>query len=183
MESVIYLVRHCKAVGQEPNSLLTPEGLSQAVLLCEHFAGLLIEKIVSSPFARARHSIEPLAKDLSIPVIIDERLAERTLSTAPLDDWRQSLRDSFGDLTLRFPGGESSRDAMARGRAAIEAARQGASNAVVVTHGNLLTLILRSFDARFGFDDWDRLTNPDVFCIGADGRVTRVWSDGDPTAS
>ena len=59
---------------------------------------------------------------------------------------------------------------MARGRAAVETARQGISCAVVVTHGNLLTLILRSFDAHFGFDHWERLTYPDVFCVGEDGR-------------
>lgn len=50
---------------------------------------------------------------------------------------------------------------------------------IVVTHGNLLTLILRSFETQFGFQAWEHLSNPDVYCLEMDmrGRVTRTWSN------
>jgi 2,3-bisphosphoglycerate-dependent phosphoglycerate mutase len=35
----------------------------------------------------------------------------------------------------------------------------------VATHGKLLTLLLRSFDPRVGFAEWQALRNPDVFCL------------------
>jgi len=50
---------------------------------------------------------------------------------------------------------------------------------VLVTHGQLLALVLHAIDERFGFDDWRALTNPDVYAIegAADGayRFTRLW--------
>jgi broad specificity phosphatase PhoE len=39
----------------------------------------------------------------------------------------------------------------------------GLRQAEVVTHGNLLTLLLRHFDGRSGFETWPALKNPDVF--------------------
>jgi len=35
----IYLVRHCKAAGQEPEAPLTEEGVTQAERLADFFAG------------------------------------------------------------------------------------------------------------------------------------------------
>ena len=70
---------------------------------------------------------------------------------------------------------------MARGRAVIDALlSRPARILAVVTHGNLLTLILRSFEARFGFQAWEHLSNPDVFCLEMEVervRVTRTWGD------
>ena len=67
---------------------------------------------------------------------------------------------------------------MARGRAAVDAAAADAGGPVaVVTHGNLLALILHSFDGHSGFDTWAGLTNPDVYRIDSAGHVRRWWSD------
>ncbi len=49
---------------------------------------------------------------------------------------------------------------------------------VVATHGNLMTLILRSFDSSHGFTTWEKLSNPDVFClVFQDGgvQISRTW--------
>ena len=35
----------------------------------------------------------------------------------------------------------------------------------IVTHGNLLALLLRHFDGRVGFAAWEALTNPDVYRV------------------
>jgi 2,3-bisphosphoglycerate-dependent phosphoglycerate mutase len=138
-----------------------------------------VELLVSSPYTRAQQSIAPLAQRLGLPVEIDARLAERVLSTAPLAHWREAVRQTFEDLDLAWPGGESSRLAMGRGRAAVDALLTRAVRvAVVVTHGNLMTLILRSFEAQFGFQAWERLSNPDVYCVTWHAervQVFRTW--------
>ena len=135
--------------------------------------------IASSPFARARQSIAPLAERLGLRIQVDARLAERALSAEPLPAWRDALQRSFEDLDLAWPGGESSRAAMARGRAAIDALLARVERvAVAVTHGNLMALILRSFDERHGLDTWARLSNPDVYVVTVDGAraaVSRAW--------
>jgi 2,3-bisphosphoglycerate-dependent phosphoglycerate mutase len=180
--SCLFLVRHCEATGQEPTAPLTPLGRSQAGRLADHLAALGADLLVSSPYARAQESIGPLAERLGLPVETDARLAERALSGAPLPEWRDAIARSFADLELAWPGGESSIAAMARGRAAIDDVLALETRAaVVVTHGNLMTLILRSFDPRHGFATWAGLSNPDVYRIARqDDRadVTRAWPPG-----
>lgn len=177
----LYVVRHCHAEGQRPEAPLTVEGLAQAALLGQYLTRLRIDRIVCSPFVRARQSIEPLARWSGLSVEIDARLAERVLCGTPRADWRDRLRESFDDPELCLAGGEAGRDATARGVAAVEDARARGGRPVLVSHGNLMALILRHFDARFGFDEWQGLGTPDVFRVATvDGiaRVERVWNDG-----
>jgi 2,3-bisphosphoglycerate-dependent phosphoglycerate mutase len=144
-----------------------------------------VDLLVSSPYTRAQQSIAPLARRLGLAVEIDERLVERVLSAVPLAQWREALRQTFEDLDLAWLGGESSRTAMARGRAAIDALLARPEGApVVVTHGNLMTLILRSFAPQFGFQTWECLSNPDVYCLAVRGErveMSRTWVPS-PTA-
>jgi 2,3-bisphosphoglycerate-dependent phosphoglycerate mutase len=183
---LLYLVRHCQSSGQEPDAPLTALGHQQADELAVHLQSAGIVRIVSSPYRRARQTAEPLADLLGLPLETDERLIERVLSTEPLDDWRERLRAAWDDHDLALPGGESSRTATARGMAALEdVLSDGRRPAVVISHGNLISLLLHAFDGRPGFATWEALTNPDVFQIvrePSDGpaiptwSVTRVWS-------
>ena len=101
------------------------------------------------------------------------------LSAAPLGQWREALRQTFADPDRTWSGGESSRTAMARGRAVLDALLARPARApVVVTHGNLMALILRSFKPQFGFQTWEGLSNPDVYCIAVHGErveISRTW--------
>lgn len=139
-----------------------------------------MELLVSSPYTRAQQLIAPLAQRLGLPVEIDPRLAERVLSAEPLEHWREAIRQTFEDLDLAWPGGESSRTAMARGRATVDGLlTRPVGVVVVVTHGNLMTLILRSFATQFALQAWERLSNPDVYCleVAAKGvQVTHTWA-------
>jgi len=50
---------------------------------------------------------------------------------------------------------------------------------VVVTHGNLLALILRWVDEKVGYEHWAQLSNPDVFVVQLDGvqrSFRRAWA-------
>jgi 2,3-bisphosphoglycerate-dependent phosphoglycerate mutase len=176
-----FLVRHCESTGQEASAPLTAVGQRQAGYLADHLATLGVNLLVSSPYTRAQQSIAPLAQRLGLPVEIDTRLAERVLAAAPLTHWREAVRQTFVDLDLTWPGGESSRIAMARGRATIDALLARPEHApVVVTHGNLMTLILRSFETQFGFQTWERLSNPDVYCLAMQGGHVEIFRTWDP---
>jgi 2,3-bisphosphoglycerate-dependent phosphoglycerate mutase len=174
----LYLIRHCRATGQEPEAPLTAAGRDQALRLRDRLSDLPIARIVSSPFLRARDSAAPLAEWLGLPVRIDDRLAERVLTAELAEDWRDRLRRSFADPALAWPGGESGAAATRRGLAALADAAAGAEGPVaVVSHGNLLALLLHSFDNRDGFAAWAALSNPDVFHIDPAGTVRRCWKD------
>ncbi|WP_311774005.1 MULTISPECIES: histidine phosphatase family protein [Metabacillus] len=174
----IYVIRHCEAEGQSPEVQLTDRGLEQALDLSEFFSNIKIDRIISSPYKRAIDSIYPLAKRLNIDVEIDRKLTERILSTKNLSDWFEKLRSTFVDLELKFEGGESSREAMKRIVEVVEEAYSRNNNTVIVTHGNLMSLLLMYFNKEFGFDDWKSLSNPDVFLlINESNKVTfqRIW--------
>ena len=175
-DKILYLVRHCQAEGQHPSAGLTTEGRAQADRLARFFAEREISHIVSSPYVRAIDSIMPTASQLMLPLEIDDRLAERVLSREDLPDWLDHLARSFQNRDLKLAGGESGSEAAERGIAAISKLPH---QSIVVTHGNLLALLLNHWNPDYGFADWRNLSNPDVFKISFDGRsalVERVWS-------
>ncbi|QKQ75924.1 histidine phosphatase family protein [Nostoc sp. TCL240-02] len=175
MLKTLYIVRHCQAVGQEPNAPLTSEGHFQAIALADLLFSFGIERVISSPFMRAYQSIAPLAERLGISIEIDNRLTERVLCPTPLDDWRERLAESFTNLDLYLDGGESSRSAMARGIAVIdEVLQQKTSITAIVTHGNLMAMILKHFDDRIGYAEWEKLSNPDVYRVQFLNDATHV---------
>lgn len=176
----LYLIRHCKATGQAAGAPLTEAGQAQALALAQRLADAGIERIVASPFRRAQQSVEPLALRLGLPLESDDRLVERTLAAADLPDWLDHLRASFDNFDLCLPGGESNRTAQARGVDALGAIlAHGTSTTAVVTHGNLMTLLLHHFDPRFGFDAWRTLTNPDIYRVVVPAPGTGTGANAD----
>lgn len=177
----MYLIRHCRAEGQAPEAPLTDAGRRQAEALAELLYVRNISAIVASPYVRAVQSIEPLARRLALPVRTDERLKERVLSGVDRPDWQEMLQHTFTDPDLCYEGGESSRNAACRALSAIDDARSaGGADTAVVTHGNLLALVLRHYTGEFGYAEWARLSNPDVFRVSLDNGtpvVERIWRD------
>ena len=115
----LLLIRHCQSSGQSPDAALTKVGLEQARELADFLSDHPVDMIVSSSYTRAQQSIVPFVDRLSFPIQLDERLTERRLSSSPIDHWRQVVRDSFEDLDLRASGGESGREVLGRGWAAL----------------------------------------------------------------
>jgi 2,3-bisphosphoglycerate-dependent phosphoglycerate mutase len=170
----LLLVRHCESSGQHPEAPLTERGLAQADGLAQRLAPLAPDHLVSSPYRRAQQTIAPLATRLGLTSALDPRWRERYLGDEPIDDWRAAVRASFDDLDRALPGGESSRAAQTRARAAVETLLAASHRLpAIATHGNLLALLLTSIDGRFGYAGWESLTNPDVYVLeAADG----VWA-------
>ncbi|MDG5786226.1 phosphoglycerate mutase family protein [Evansella sp. AB-P1] len=177
----IYIIRHCKAEGQPAESRLTDEGVNQSYELAEFFTSIPVNRIISSPYTRAVDSIKPLSNKKDINIEIDQRLVERVLSTEDLPDWMEKLEETFHNKNLKFPGGESSEEALSRIVGVIDDIVQSdVDSSVIVTHGNLMALLLNYFDHQFGFDQWKLLTNPDVFLLTLDKKgvnVKGIWND------
>ncbi|QWC21586.1 phosphoglycerate mutase family protein [Bacillus haikouensis] len=173
----IYIVRHAKAGGQAFHESLTAEGREQAHRLSSFLGKYPIEAIYSSPFTRTLQTIQPFSDCSGISVQEDERLGERILSEKDLPDWKDRLRESFEDFSLAFPGGESNEQAMARASSFIDdVLERKEDHIVVVSHGNLSTLLLRYFDEKYGYDELFALSNPDVYLVNAgEGLVRRAW--------
>jgi 2,3-bisphosphoglycerate-dependent phosphoglycerate mutase len=169
----LILIRHCESSGQAPHAALTEAGTRAAHTLAGRLVPLAPDAIYSSPYARAVATVRPFAEQAGLPIREDQRLHERILAAAPLDDWLDHIRRSYEDIDHRAgEGGETLREITARGCSALaDIAAAGHRLPIAASHGNLISAILRAADPAFGFDDWRALRNPDLFEITiAEGR-------------
>ena len=109
-----------------------------------------------APTSEPRQTAEPLAELLHLGAETDPRLSERVLSLHPIDHWREVVRDSFADPDLRASGGEIGRTTCcgAAWPTLDDLLNGSAELPVVITHGNLLALVLHSIDTGFGYAGW-----------------------------
>ena len=164
------LVRHCQTTGQGPDSPLTRAGMDQAHQLAERLAEFPIDYLVSSPYARARASIEPFSLRSGLPINIDERLAEHRLTPGMVDNWRDLVRRSFEDDQFQVTGGDPARDTLKRAWEAIESVMtSGHRMPLISSHGQLLGLVLNSIEPGFGYAGWCALRNPDIYLLEQNG--------------
>lgn len=169
----IYVIRHCKAEGQVAEAPLTEEGFKQAESLATFFNHhhINVERIISSPFKRAVQTIQPLAEALDIKVEENPELKERVLSSKSLPDWREKLKNTFDDPSLKLEGGESSEEAAHRIVGVVEdISSSDVDTTVMVTHGNLMSLLLNHYEKQFGFEEGIQLTNPDIYLLRLDSN-------------
>ncbi len=156
----MYLVRHGETtynaegrIQGQSDAPLSELGHRQSAAVAEALAALPIEAIYSSPLRRARQTAEPIAAKLKLPVHDDPRLME--LDAGQFEGrLRSELADVYpaelarwlsGDDDFAIPDGESRRQLAERGSAALRyIAAAGHRQAVVVTHGGLLSATLRS---------------------------------------
>jgi 2,3-bisphosphoglycerate-dependent phosphoglycerate mutase len=178
----LILVRHAHALGQEDRAPLSSTGVRDAEALAQVLARESADILVSSPMRRAYQTSQAIAAASGMPVRVDGRLVERTLTAEPREDWLDLLRASFDDTERRFHGGETTAEATRRALWAIsDLVRQGFSRPILVTHGNLLTLILRHFRPEVGFSEWQNLTTPDVYRVRpivSGWAVEHLWGRG-----
>jgi len=113
----VLLIRHAESVApgisgfDEYARPLTAKGMRDALQLRETLASMRIDGAYSSPYLRARQTIEPIAQARGLTIETVEDLRERLLSPVDLPDWRAQLKRSWEDFDYALPGGETSRDA------------------------------------------------------------------------
>lgn len=111
----LYVTRHGQTqynietrICGRSNVRLTEKGIQQAQMLAESMAGSDVDIILVSPLIRAKTTADIVAQKLQVPVVVDERLAERdygaidgTYEGTPgfMENWVQ-----FGYI---YPEGES----------------------------------------------------------------------------
>lgn len=132
---------------------LSELGMAQAELLAEALAKRPITAVVSSPLVRARQTAEPLARRLGVDMLLMPELMEIHAGCFQGLTWPE-IRARFPDLESRWKshdpdfrvdGGETRRELMARGAAALRKVRElPHAEVAVVTHGGLLGAALKA---------------------------------------
>jgi 2,3-bisphosphoglycerate-dependent phosphoglycerate mutase len=178
--ATLILIRHCESSGQAPDAPLTEAGSRAALALADRLGALNPDAVYSSPYLRARTTVQPFAERAGLVIVEDKRLHERVLSETPLDDWLDHIRMSYADLDHRATlDGETLRVTQIRAMAAMrDIVARGHRLPIVASHGNLISTVLRAFDPAFGFEDWRALRNPDLFELNFDGARPLSYRPG-----
>jgi broad specificity phosphatase PhoE len=158
--TTFYILRHAaKEHGDFYNPRLrhqdepiSPQGQSDAQRLCSFFASKAIAAIYVSGYQRTRQTIEPLARQLQLTPIVDERLNEidngrldgmsdEQIQQTDPEVW-QAFRSRAADF--RFPEGETGAEARQRIVDFLEEKRQqhDAENILLVCHEGLIRLLM-----------------------------------------
>jgi broad specificity phosphatase PhoE len=157
---LLLLIRHGESVYNAEGRVqgqsdveLSPLGLRQAEAIAECLDGMGIDAVYSSPLRRAMQTAQPVAARLGLTVQSDDRLKE--LHAGVFQDllWSEieaRYPDEFGlwrgeQPDVAIPEGESRRDLMVRGEAALRAIREGPHQKVaVIAHGGILAAALKA---------------------------------------
>jgi len=175
--TTVYLIRHAQShpSARIPHSdwPLSDRGRRQADRLAGLLLPLGIQRLVSSPFARCVQTVGPFAERAALDVALRDDLRERYMAIGFDDDFQAAWRRSWEDFDYARPEGESSRDAQKRFVDAMDEilCEHAGHTICVCAHGNVIGLYLNHVDDRNGREAAERLTNPDVLRIRADGRT------------
>jgi broad specificity phosphatase PhoE len=151
----LLLIRHGESEGNRdrvfthsPEVPLTPIGRTQAWATAEfvrqRYAPSLL---VSSPFTRARQTAEIIGEVLTLPILVEEDLGERSYGDYAGLPY-ETARPQFDPHTYwhwRPPGGETLEEVAARVGRVLDriAARANHDDAVVVSHGGVMMALWR----------------------------------------
>ena len=144
-----YLVRHAHADwSADENRPVSERGQEDAFLVADLLLDRPIDRIYSSPFRRAIQTISPLAQHLELPITTVCDLRERRLGDFTNSDFLAAVQDTWTDPEFVHPRGESNRAAQRRVRSFVNQLQTQNKHAHIVlsTHGNLMALLLNSFD-------------------------------------
>lgn len=181
MSLTVLLVRHAEPVApgtagfDEFTRPLTAKGMRDAHQLGAQHTSTRIDAAYSSPYLRARQTIEPIAHARGLAIATIEDLRERMLSATELPDWRTHLKRSWEDFDYAAPGGESGRIAQARIVRVLNtiASRHSAGTVIVASHGNLIALALHAIMPGVDYEFWESIPMPAVFTLIRDGTRWR----------
>ena len=142
------------------NPPLNPRGREQAAALGRMLRDEPIAAMYASPMLRAAETAEIVSEIIGLPVQHDDRLREidvgdwtgRSYAEIFLEAPGELERWAQGDLSFRFPGGESLAEQTERVVAALEEIRGGIVPALVVCHGGVIRVAQRALGRGAGED-------------------------------
>lgn len=184
MTTTLYFVRHCEShyvEGEERSRGISAKGEQDAMKIAELLQHIPIDVFISSPYARAIQTIQPLADFVNRPIHIYEDLRERQIGAFEGLSFQEAKRKLYADLHFSFPDGEPSRDAQRRAVAVLQEliSKYEGQHIVIGTHGDIMTLMLNYFEPAYGFEFWTSTTMPDIYKLELQNmqlvRVDKLW--------
>ncbi|MGW1737280.1 histidine phosphatase family protein [Nocardia sp. NPDC001965] len=141
--------------GRSSGVELTDRGGEQARIVADRLTGLPISRIVTSPLLRCQRTVSPLAAELGLEPVVDDRLAEVDYGEWTGRKIHDLLQEPLWQVVQRhasaavFPGGEGLAQVQARAVSAIREhdralaeLHDGDQLWVACTHGDVIKSVL-----------------------------------------
>lgn len=154
----VYLVRHgetnnnSRRVHQDGSAELSEVGIRQAKELSKRFQNIQIDKIISSPFERAKKTAEIISLSKNIDIEFSDLFVERKrpseIENQPADDEsvlsiKNELDKNYNDTSWHYSDEENAEDIKNRALKALKfLENQREESVLVVTHGLIMRTIL-----------------------------------------
>jgi 2,3-bisphosphoglycerate-dependent phosphoglycerate mutase len=164
------LIRHGKAEmdGEDHLRKLDNDGILQSKSICEKLEKMIKNdfSIYSSPFVRAVDTIKPLAEKFKKEIIIADELKEINIGKSEEFNKHEIIKKMWEEETFKVANGDSQINKFNNMKIFLEKMfnSNGNEDIIIVTHGNLLGIILKFYFKRnFGFNDWKIMSMPDLY--------------------
>ncbi|OBY80968.1 phosphoglycerate mutase [Paenibacillus sp. KS1] len=184
LTTTLYFVRHCESPyveGEERSRGISAAGEQDAMKIAELLRNFPIRVFISSPYARAIQTIQPLADVMNCPIQLYEDVRERHIGVFGGMSFQEAKRKVYENFHVSFPEGETSHDAQQRAVAVLQEliSKYEGQHIVIGTHGDIMTLMLNHFDPTYGFEFWISTTMPDIYKLELQDmrllRVEKLW--------
>ena len=177
MKKIVF-IRHGKAAmaGQDHERELDEDGIIQANSLKMKLIelGLKNTKVYSSPFKRAVHTIDPfLSEKNGNKAIITNDLEEIHMPKDEKLSKHQIIEKMWEDELFKVGNGISHSEHFNKIKPFLDEVfnkfKSENEDIIMITHGVLIGIILKFFfDIKFGFNDWKKMTMPDIYMLSFD---------------
>jgi 2,3-bisphosphoglycerate-dependent phosphoglycerate mutase len=177
MKKIVF-IRHGKAAmaGQDHERELDEDGIIQANSLKMKLIelGLKNTKVYSSPFKRAVQTIDPfLSEKNGNKAIITNDLEEIHMPKDEKLSKHQIIEKMWEDELFKVGNGISHSEHFNKIKPFLDEVfnkfKSENEDIIMITHGVLIGIILKFFfDIKFGFNDWKKMTMPDIYMLSFD---------------
>lgn len=187
MSTVVYMVRHGESPkdGNERNRGLTPKGYLDAERITDLLKEEKIDAVVSSPYLRSILTVQQLAEQIGLEVMVFENLKERVFSSGESrvsdEELLPLLEKSFSNPDFSLEGAESNAECQRRAARVLDEILDTYRGRKIVmgTHGLVMTLMMRYFDSRYDLNFLYSTSKPDIYKMVFNEKklvsVQRLW--------
>lgn len=182
--TIIYFIRHAHSTytRDDLQRPLSSQGLKDALQVTDIMKMEEVDFVISSPYKRAIETVEGVADYYNKEIILYDDFKERTLSSVPVDNFKEAMLQVWDNPSFFFEGGESNIVAQNRAIPAFLEilAKYPDKKIVIGTHGNIFTLIMNFFDTNYDLHFWQQLQMPDIYKCTFQGsnliHVEQIWN-------
>lgn len=179
----VYLLRHAQTIPQEGKSnsewTLSKEGYSQAKKLVEKLEDLDVDVVFTSPYLRAKETLEPFLKKASKEADEIEDFCDIRASGDYLDpvSFQELTQKMVEDIKFEPEDGESLEACQYRFMMAVNKIVKDnwGKKILICSHGLPIFASLKVFEKKLSYDDWASMPMPIVYKLETSVEVGGRW--------